>query len=182
MILFNDVVQVFAGPNSHSLRQLPFQHYQLYKAAAAASDLPESSKAFPEINCAEAVWPYVLPVHVVVAPLQGVSTVEVAFAVAWDEELCRRPRTRYSPRRCAGRCRLWNRHRFPDGADEDGNGLCDGSPKHRDGLEAWRRAQKSTRPTKALGAHESSCGATRNTNRSQPRNLRSRSPSMPGRR
>jgi len=63
-----------------------FEHYQPYKEAATAGVLPKRSKAFPEINSAEAVWPHVLPLQVLIERLQGVPTIEIAFAVAWDEE------------------------------------------------------------------------------------------------
>lgn len=63
-----------------------FEHYQPYKEAVAAGDLPEGSRPLPEIDSAESVWPYVLPVHVLIEPLEGLLTIEIAFAVAWDEE------------------------------------------------------------------------------------------------
>jgi uncharacterized protein DUF6985 len=34
----------------------------------------------------EAAWQHVTPAHVLVEPLEGIPTVEIAFRVAWDEE------------------------------------------------------------------------------------------------
>ena|SRR4249919_2000863 len=61
-----------------------FEHYAPYKEAVDAGE--ETGSPCPELASAEAVWPYVTPAHVLVEPIQGVQTVEIAFRAAWDEE------------------------------------------------------------------------------------------------
>jgi hypothetical protein len=41
---------------------------------------------FPELKSADDVWHYASPVHVLIEPPEGISTIEIAFDVAWDEE------------------------------------------------------------------------------------------------
>jgi len=60
------------------------EHYIPYKEAVDAGE--ETGSRCPEIASAEAVWPHVMPAHVLIEPIQGVPTVEIAFRVAWDEE------------------------------------------------------------------------------------------------
>jgi hypothetical protein len=61
-----------------------FEHYIPYKEAVDAGE--ETGSPCPEIASAEAVWPHVTPAHVLVEPIQGVQTVEIAFRAAWDVE------------------------------------------------------------------------------------------------
>jgi len=61
-----------------------FEHYTPYKEAVDAGE--ETGSPCPDIATAEAVWPHVTPAHVLVEPIQGVLTVEIAFRAAWDEE------------------------------------------------------------------------------------------------
>jgi hypothetical protein len=60
-----------------------FEHYAPYKEAI---DAGQETGPGPSVANPEAVWPYVTPAHVLVYPLEGVPTVEIAFKVAWDIE------------------------------------------------------------------------------------------------
>lgn len=60
-----------------------FEHYAPYKEAIAGE---ETCSPCPSVVGPEAVWPHVMPAHVLVEPLEGVLTVEIAFNVAWDVE------------------------------------------------------------------------------------------------
>lgn len=59
-------------------------HYAPYKEAADAGE--ETGSPCPSIASPEAVWPHVTPAHVLVEPIEGVPTVEIAFKAAWDIE------------------------------------------------------------------------------------------------
>src|SRR5262245_25161014 len=61
-----------------------FQHYEPYRDAASAGELDAAS--FPTIQAALDVWPHTSVERVLVEPLGGISTVEVAYRVAWDKE------------------------------------------------------------------------------------------------
>jgi len=61
-----------------------FEHYAPYKEAVDAGE--ESGSPCPSVASPETVWPYVTPAHVLVEPLEGVPTVEIAFKVGWDVE------------------------------------------------------------------------------------------------
>ena len=61
-----------------------FEHYAPYKEAVAAGEATGSP--CPDLASPEAVWPQVTPAHVLVEPLRGVPTIEVAFRVSWDIE------------------------------------------------------------------------------------------------
>ncbi|HWZ97391.1 MAG TPA: hypothetical protein VN025_06480 [Candidatus Dormibacteraeota bacterium] len=61
-----------------------FGHYTPYKEAVDAGE--ETGSPCPNVVSPEALWPHVAPAHVLVEPLGGVPTVEIAFRVAWDEE------------------------------------------------------------------------------------------------
>jgi hypothetical protein len=61
-----------------------FEHYAPYKEAVDAGQ--ETGSPCPKVESPDTVWPYVTPAHVLVEPLQGVPTVEIAFRVAWDVE------------------------------------------------------------------------------------------------
>ncbi len=61
-----------------------FEHYIPYREAADAGASGDGS--CPHIARAEDVWPYVKPAHVLVEPMQGRWTIEIAFATAWDVE------------------------------------------------------------------------------------------------
>lgn len=61
-----------------------FEHYAPYKEAVDAGE--ETGSPCPSVASPESVWPYVAPAHVLVEPLGGVPTVEIAFRVAWDVE------------------------------------------------------------------------------------------------
>jgi hypothetical protein len=61
-----------------------FEHYTPYKEAVDLGEYPGSP--CPSIESPGAVWSDVTPAHVLVEPLGGVPTVEIAFRVTWDEE------------------------------------------------------------------------------------------------
>ena len=89
------------GPNPNALalaKELPgrfssmmqriqialFEHYAPYKEAVDAGE--ETGSPCPNVLGPEEVWSYLTPAHVLVEPLEGMPTVEVAFKVAWDIE------------------------------------------------------------------------------------------------
>jgi hypothetical protein len=61
-----------------------FEHYAPYQEAVDAGE--ETGSLCPRVASPEAVWPHVTPAHVLVEPIEGVPTVEIAFRVAWDKE------------------------------------------------------------------------------------------------
>jgi len=61
-----------------------FEHYAPYKEAVDAGE--ETGSPCPGVVSPEAAWPHVTPAHVLVEPLEGILTVEIAFRVAWDKE------------------------------------------------------------------------------------------------
>jgi hypothetical protein len=63
-----------------------YDHYLPYAEALASGDLPERTEPFPRIPGPGEVWQYVYPSHVLIEPMEGVPTVEVAYRVEWDEE------------------------------------------------------------------------------------------------
>ena len=62
-----------------------FEHYEPYREACNAGEYP-GRETCPDIARPDLVWPHVTPVHVLIEPIGGVLTVEIAFGVAWDEE------------------------------------------------------------------------------------------------
>jgi hypothetical protein len=67
-----------------------FDHYEPYREADSASELPERSEPFPTVERAEDVWPHVTEEWVSIDPLRGSPedgpTIEIAYRVAWDKE------------------------------------------------------------------------------------------------
>ena len=67
-----------------------FEHYEPYRDADSAGELPERPEPFPKITRAEDVWPHVFAQWVRIEPLQDSPqdgpTIEIAYRVAWDEE------------------------------------------------------------------------------------------------
>jgi hypothetical protein len=61
-----------------------FEHYAPYKEAVDAGE--DTGSPCPNITSPEAVWSHVTPAHVLIEPLEGVPTLEIAFTVAWDVE------------------------------------------------------------------------------------------------
>jgi hypothetical protein len=92
---------VKVGPDEGSLRlarELPskylsmrddielhlFKHYEPYKEAVSSGELDAAS--FPTMQTRSDVWPHTSVERVLVEPLDGILTVEVAYRVAWDKE------------------------------------------------------------------------------------------------
>lgn len=69
-----------------SIEAALFEHYEPYAEANAADDPESPGQAMPGIPAANQVWPHVSLVFVSVTPLDGVLTVELGYAAAWDEE------------------------------------------------------------------------------------------------
>jgi hypothetical protein len=61
-----------------------FEHYTPYKEADDAGE--ETGSSCPSVASPELIWPLVTPAHVLVEPVEGIPTVEIAFLVAWDVE------------------------------------------------------------------------------------------------
>jgi hypothetical protein len=69
-----------------SIEAALFEHYEPYAEAGAADEPESAGQAMPRIPAANQVWPHVSLVFVSVTPLDGVLTVELGYAAAWDEE------------------------------------------------------------------------------------------------
>jgi hypothetical protein len=63
-----------------------FEHAEPYLEADRAGELVDGEEAVPEIPDAESVWPHVSVEHVLFESMEGITTVEIAFSVAWDDE------------------------------------------------------------------------------------------------
>ena len=63
-----------------------YEHFVPCAEANSRGDLAEMVEPFPQVTSAEQVWPHVRPEHVLIEPMQGTPTVEVAYRVGWDEE------------------------------------------------------------------------------------------------
>jgi hypothetical protein len=61
-----------------------FEHYDPYKETTDGGE--DTGSPCPSIARPEAVWPHVTAAHVLVEPLDGALTVEIAFKVEWDIE------------------------------------------------------------------------------------------------
>jgi hypothetical protein len=61
-------------------------HLAPYADSVAAGELDPPSAGWPAVTDPSEVWDHVTTLFVHVAPLGGVLTVEIGYAVAWDEE------------------------------------------------------------------------------------------------
>lgn len=61
-----------------------FEHYKPYREAVDSGE--QTGSPCPEIAGPESVWSHVSPAHILIEPLGGVPTVEIAFRAAWDVE------------------------------------------------------------------------------------------------
>ena len=61
-----------------------FEHYGPYKEAVEAGE--DTGSPCPSIASPETVWPHVMPIHVLVEPLERIPTVEIGFSASWDIE------------------------------------------------------------------------------------------------
>lgn len=71
------------GPRYPALRpaieRALFEHYEPYSDEQLEEEIPRLSRS-------EQVWGHVSPAHVLVEPLGGVDTVEIAYRTEWDSE------------------------------------------------------------------------------------------------
>ncbi len=63
-----------------------YRHFLPYREAFEAGESSCSVTPFPAVSTAAAVWLHAHPNHVLVAPLQGIQTVEIGYLVEWDQE------------------------------------------------------------------------------------------------
>lgn len=63
-----------------------YEHFGPYAEAKSKGELAEIAEPFPQVSSAEQVWPHVYPAHVLIEPMEGTPTIEVAYRVGWDEE------------------------------------------------------------------------------------------------
>jgi hypothetical protein len=83
LLLARSVPEKYAGMREEIQKHL-FDHYEPYKEAVEADELDASS--FPTLQAPAEVWPHTEVERVLIEPLDGVLTVEIAYRVAWDEE------------------------------------------------------------------------------------------------
>ena len=62
-----------------------FEHYAPYAEAVAAGEEP-APLGLPAIAHPDRVWDHAAAVRVLVEPLAGADTIEIAYRVAWDQE------------------------------------------------------------------------------------------------
>lgn len=61
-----------------------FEHYEPYRDAARAGEI--DAPDLPPIRVPSDVWPHTSVEQVLVEPLDGILTIEIAYNVRWDEE------------------------------------------------------------------------------------------------
>ena len=62
------------------------EHLAPYAESVAAGALAPPPAGLPPVDDSSAVWEYVTTLFVQVAPLDGILTLEIGYAVTWDEE------------------------------------------------------------------------------------------------
>ena len=83
LLLAREIPEKYKNLREDIQRHL-FEHYEPYKEAAGAGELDAPS--IPEIQAPADIWPHTKVDRVLIEPLEGIPTVEVAYRVAWDEE------------------------------------------------------------------------------------------------
>lgn len=83
LLLARALPEKYAGMREEIQRHL-FEHYEPYQAAVAAGEL--DGPFVPAIQASTDVWPHTNIERILIEPLEGVLTVEIAYRVAWDEE------------------------------------------------------------------------------------------------
>ncbi|HEY9227342.1 MAG TPA: hypothetical protein VIP11_11880 [Gemmatimonadaceae bacterium] len=69
-----------------AIQRALFEHYEPYAESVAAGEDEAPSSGMPAIDRPEGVWPHTNAEYVLIAPLDGLLTVEIGYRVAWDEE------------------------------------------------------------------------------------------------
>ena len=85
ILLARELPQRYPGLRAEIARHL-FEHYEPYREAMESGEPVVASEPFPKIGAADDVWPHTRLDRVLIEPVEGVPTVEVAYRVAWDEE------------------------------------------------------------------------------------------------
>ncbi len=83
LLLARGLPDKYAGLRDEIQRHL-FEHYEPYRDSVASGELDAPS--FPTIKEPTDVWTHTKVDRVLIEPVEGVPTVEVAYRVAWDEE------------------------------------------------------------------------------------------------
>jgi len=63
-----------------------FDHYEPYSHAAESGEVDPLDDEVPRLDRPEHVWGHVALVRVLIEPLSGVDTVEIAYRTDWDKE------------------------------------------------------------------------------------------------
>ncbi len=63
-----------------------FEHFEPYGQAVRDGEFPQNAVLVSKITRAEDVWSHVTLERILVEPMLDTPTVELAYAVAWDEE------------------------------------------------------------------------------------------------
>ena len=69
-----------------SIQEALFEHYLPYREAVEADEIEGPVDPCPRIAEPAGVWELAVPKRVVIAPLKGVPTIEIAYGVRWDTE------------------------------------------------------------------------------------------------
>ena len=69
-----------------SIQEALFEHYLPYWEAVEAGEVEGPADPCPRITEPAGVWEFAVPKRVVIAPLNGVPTIEIAYGVRWDAE------------------------------------------------------------------------------------------------
>jgi hypothetical protein len=85
LLLARELPRHYPGLRAEIARRL-FEHYEPYREAIASGEQVAGAAPPPEIQAPGEVWPHTQLERVLIEPLGGLPTVEIAYRVAWDEE------------------------------------------------------------------------------------------------
>jgi hypothetical protein len=85
ILLGRELPQRYLGLRDEIARHL-FEHYEPYREAMAGDQPVAAGEPLPKVDAPNDVWPHTKLERVLIEPLDGVPTVEIAYRVAWDEE------------------------------------------------------------------------------------------------
>ncbi len=85
VLLARELPQRYSGLRDEIAKHL-LEHYEPYREAIASGQAIPGDEPLPELQAPNDVWPHTELDRVLIEPLDGVPTVEIAYRVAWDEE------------------------------------------------------------------------------------------------
>ena len=85
VLLARELPQRYPGLRDEIARHLS-EHYEPYREAVASEQPIAAGEPLPNLDKPNDVWPHTKLERVLIEPLDGVPTIEIAYRVAWDEE------------------------------------------------------------------------------------------------